>query len=79
VIPPTLDPCHDLDLYHVREREIEKRAEVMRLLRDAALERPGLPSRAMLVAGDALVSVGEWLKGHSRLAAPAARYAGQLR
>jgi hypothetical protein len=78
VIPQTLDPCHDLDLYHARERELEKRAEVMRLRRDAAPERPGLPNRAMLVAGDALVSVGEWLKGHSRLASSAAPLVGQL-
>jgi hypothetical protein len=78
VIPQTLDPCHDLDLYHVRERELEKRAEVMRLLREAAPDRPRLPSRAMLAAGDALVSIGEWLKGHSHLAAPTARYAGHL-
>ena len=75
----TLDPSYQGDLYRFWEREVERRAEVMRLLRQGAPQRPALASRALLGTGNALVSVGEWLKDHSHVLAPTTRYAGQLR
>jgi hypothetical protein len=75
----TLSPYQELDLYRSWEREFEKRVELHRLLLAGAPERLGLLGQTMLIAGDALVAVGEWLRSRSCRAISTAGYASPLR
>ena len=52
----------ELELTYVRPREIEKRLELARYIREAEGYQPGIRDRLVLFVSDLLISVGQGLK-----------------
>ena len=64
------DPSIELQLFHSRQQELEKRLEVARLIRDAQRSRSGFLARVRPWAGDFLIALGLMLKGQHESTPP---------
>jgi len=56
------EPHSELEIYWARQRELEKRLEIARLMADGTPDGPGLPARLLSRAGDLLIAAGLALK-----------------
>jgi hypothetical protein len=52
----------EMELKYVRPREIERKLELARYVREAEECRPGLRERLLLLVSDLLISIGQGLK-----------------
>lgn len=59
---------------HEAQRELERKAELARLMEEGREHQPALPERMLLVVADALIAAGERMReGHEGRPAPATR------
>ncbi len=57
---------------HEAQRELERKAELARLMAEGRKRHPALPERMLLAVADALISAGERMReGHEGHPAPA--------
>ncbi len=57
------DPYFELKVLRAGQRELERKLELARQLREARADRPGVLVRLLLGVGDALIALGWKLKG----------------
>jgi hypothetical protein len=57
------DPTTELLMYQSRERELERKLTVARLMAEAGADETGLWTRLLSRVGDALIGLGLRLKG----------------
>jgi hypothetical protein len=59
------DPILLNESSHQRQRELDCKAELARIMRDGREPQPALPERVLLALADALISAGERMReGH---------------
>jgi hypothetical protein len=54
----SIDPIIELALARQRQSELDRRLELLRLLRQTTEPQPALTNRALITLGDALVDLG---------------------
>lgn len=57
------DPYFELKILRAGQRELERKLELARLLREARADQPGVLVRLLLGVGDFLIALGWKLKG----------------
>ncbi|HVC35030.1 MAG TPA: hypothetical protein VNL16_16075 [Chloroflexota bacterium] len=59
------DPFVELELFRTRQRELERKLELARLLAAAPRDQRGLFARGLSFLGDGLIAIGRTLKERS--------------
>ena len=62
------DPYLMLDKVRETQRELERKAELARMLEDGKSEKPTAKDRLLVTVGDALVAVGERMRTQAQSA-----------
>jgi hypothetical protein len=60
--PTMQDPNLVLERMHETQRELERRAQLARLLEEGKPEKPNAKDRLLVSVGDALVAVGQRMR-----------------
>jgi hypothetical protein len=64
------DPNLMIESTHEHQREIDRKAELARMMREGRESQPALPERMLLAVADALIAAGERMReGHPAHAA----------
>jgi len=65
------DPYLLLDKIRETQRELERKAELARMLEEGRTEKPNTKDRLLVTVGDALVAVGERMRTQAQSAVQA--------
>jgi hypothetical protein len=71
-----IPPEFEVAMYLSFEREMVKHLEQRRLAQSETTRRPRVADRLLLIAGNALIAVGQWIRARS-VAADLIAYAGE--